>query len=115
MIFNDEWIKKQAENKDMIKPFNEDQVQPNSYDVMLNRVKDTLIMPREFMLAETLEYVRIPKNAVGIVKGKSSIGRLGLCVQNAGVLDSGFCGTVTLELFNQSDRPIDLNKFKEKA
>ena len=41
---------------------------------------------------------------------RSSIGRLGLQVQNAGFIDAGFHGQITLELENQSGFPIDLKK-----
>ena len=42
------------------------------------------------------------------VEGRSSIGRLGLQVQNAGFIDAGFEGQITLELENQSPLPIVL-------
>ena len=44
------------------------------------------------------------------VEGRSSIGRLGLQVQNAGYIDAGFHGQITLELENQSGFPIVLKK-----
>jgi len=40
------------------------------------------------------------------VEGRSSIGRLGLQVQNAGFIDVGFHGQITLELENQSGYSI---------
>jgi len=36
------------------------------------------------------------------VEGRSSIGRLGLQLQNAGFIYAGFHGQITLELENQS-------------
>ena len=42
------------------------------------------------------------------VEGRSSIGRLGLQIQNAGFIDAGFHGQITLELENQSSFPIVL-------
>ena len=44
------------------------------------------------------------------MEGRSSIGRLGLQVQNAGFIDAGFHGQITLELENQSGFPIVLKK-----
>ena len=44
------------------------------------------------------------------MEGHSSIGRLGLQVQNAGFIDAGFHGQITLELENQSGFPIVLKK-----
>jgi dCTP deaminase len=40
------------------------------------------------------------------VEGHSSIGHLGLKVQNAGFFDAGFHGQITLKLENQSGFPI---------
>lgn len=60
-----------------------------------------LLRPGGFVLAQTFEAVKIPKYAVGRVEGRSSVGRLGLCVHvTAGFLDPGFHGSITLELSN---------------
>ncbi|WP_306298989.1 hypothetical protein [Bacillus sp. OV166] len=42
------------------------------------------------------------------VEGRSSIGRLGLFIQNAGWVDPGFEGHITLELYNANRVPIEL-------
>lgn len=68
------------------------------------------LKPGEFCLASTMEYVKVPKNYAGFVQGRSSIGRLGLFVQNAGFIDPGFEGEITLELFNASNRSIIIEK-----
>jgi len=60
------------------------------------------IRPSEFMLATTLERVTVPIDAAAFVQGRSSIGRAGLTVQNAGYVDPGFPGHITLELKNDS-------------
>lgn len=60
------------------------------------------LRPGEFLLVESMEYFKIPSNIVGIVMGKSSTGRLGVDVENAGLIDSGFEGTITLEMFNKT-------------
>ena len=52
--------------------------------------------------------IRIPNNMAAYVEGRSRIGRLGLQVQNAGFIDAGFEGQITLELENQSPFPIVL-------
>ncbi len=55
----------------------------------------------EFMLATTIEAVAVPINAAAFVQGRSSIGRAALSVQNAGFVDPGFHGHITLELKNE--------------
>ncbi|MCZ6729704.1 MAG: dCTP deaminase, partial [SAR324 cluster bacterium] len=42
------------------------------------------------------------------VEGRSSIGRIGLFVENAGWVDPGFEGELTLELYNANRQPIRL-------
>lgn len=68
----------------------------------------TYIMPGEFILATTIEKFSIPNDAAAFVQGRSSIGRIGLMVQNAGFVDPGFKGHITLELKNDSPNAIKL-------
>ena len=69
-----------------------------------------IVKPREFVLASTVEKVKIPQRMSGRVEGRSSIGRIGLFVENAGWIDPGFEGQITLELYNATDKPIVLKK-----
>ena len=70
---------------------------------------DSLILaPHSFVLATTQEFVRLPNNLTAFVEGRSSIGRIGLFIQNAGWVDPGFAGQITLELYNASSLPIEL-------
>jgi dCTP deaminase len=65
------------------------------------------ILPGEFILGTTAERVYIPKNMLGYVDGRSSIGRMGLLIHvTAGLLDPGFEGQITLEFYNVGPRPI---------
>ena len=66
-----------------------------------------VLHPGEFALGHTAEVVGCPDDIVGVVNGKSSLGRLGLQVHaTAGFIDPGFKGTVVLELSNVSNLPI---------
>lgn len=67
-----------------------------------------VIDPSEFMLAHTQERVEIPETLVAFLHGRSSVGRLGLFIHNAGLVDAGFEGDLTLELYNASPNPIVL-------
>ena len=64
--------------------------------------------PGEFVLGTTKEYIQMPDNVAAFVQGRSSIGRIGLTVQNAGFIDPGFHGAITLELVNESPSVIHL-------
>jgi len=70
--------------------------------------KGLTIGPGEFVLATTEENVSLSEEFVGYVQGRSSVGRLGLQVENAGLVDAGFNGQITLELKNQEDYWIEL-------
>jgi dCTP deaminase len=71
--------------------------------------KEIVIPPHSFLLATTIEFLRIPTNVTAFVEGRSSIGRMGLFIQNAGWVDPGFEGTITLELFNANRLPLRLS------
>jgi len=45
---------------------------------------------------------------IAFVQGRSSIARLAVQTEQAGLIDAGFRGTITFEVFNQSDYPIIL-------
>lgn len=66
------------------------------------------IPPHSFLLATTQEYVELPDDVTAFVEGRSSIGRIGLFIQNAGWVDPGFKGQITLELYNANSLPIRL-------
>lgn len=128
-MLSDREIKTLVTLKEIIEPFEEVHLQPCSYDLGIDSIiysrdhdknysidtnrnyeSKKFIEPHEFLLASTVEYVKIPNNVVGQVVGKSSIGRLGLFIENAGLIDPGFEGNITLELYNASNTPIDLSK-----
>ena len=70
--------------------------------------EEIVIPPHTFLLAVTREYIRLPADITAFVEGRSSIGRIGLFIQNAGWVDPGFAGTITLELYNANRLPIRL-------
>ncbi len=68
-----------------------------------------VLHPGEFALGTTTERVKIPANLVGVVDGRSSIGRLAVVVHaTAGFIDPGFEGQITLELSNIGSIPVKL-------
>lgn len=66
------------------------------------------IKPGQFVLGTTLERLNLPDRISAFVQGRSSIGRIGLTIQNAGFVDPGFKGHITLELINDSPFNIHL-------
>ncbi len=134
MILSDFTLKQMIEKRELVvDPLGPDSIQPASIDCRLGShylvVEDThmsmisldseiryreiegdsiVIPPRSFLLATTQEYLRLPDNLTAFVEGRSSIGRIGLFIQNAGWVDPGFEGKITLELFNANSLPIRL-------
>ncbi len=134
MIVSDVTLKRMlASGEILVEPLKDWQIQPASIDLRLgdhflkvdeNRVEsisldreveyleirqqEIVIPPHSFLLAVTKEYIRLPDNITAFVEGRSSIGRIGLFIQNAGWVDPGFEGTITLELFNANRLPIRL-------
>ncbi len=134
MILSDRTIKELIDKGDLVvDPFDESQVQCSSLDLRLGDefvrfkgsgtidvregVKDIEkevvsecieIGPKEFLLATTVEYIKLPPHITAFVEGRSSLGRLGLFIENAGWVDAGFEGQITLELYNANSVPIRL-------
>lgn len=134
MILSDKTILKMLENKSLtITPVEKEQIQPASVDVRLGNTfsivedmsrgilsldneivyktitADTyVLLPGQFVLASTMEYFELPDNLTAFVEGRSSLGRIGLFIQNAGWVDPGFRGEITLELFNANRCAIEL-------
>jgi len=66
-----------------------------------------ILHPGEFVLASTLETIRLAADIAARLDGKSSLGRLGLLIHStAGWIDPSWYGSLTLELSNVSNLPI---------
>jgi dCTP deaminase len=67
-----------------------------------------LLPPGGFALGVTRERVQVPNHICAFVAGRSGVARIGLQIEAAGLLDPGYKGCPTLELFNQAPYPIRL-------
>jgi dCTP deaminase len=73
------------------------------------RFGDSFILhPKAFVLAVTLEWIRLPANFAAYVIGRSSWGRHGLIIATATGVHPGFTGCLTLELTNVGEIPITI-------
>lgn len=123
MILSGKEIQKQLNETIFIEPFNEKQLNPNSYNLKLhnellvyknqtldmkkNNKTDKIIIseegfllePNKLYLGRTVEFTKTEKY-VPMLEGRSSIGRLGMFIHvTAGFGDVGFAGFWTLEIF----------------
>ncbi len=134
MILSDKTLMKMIEEESLIvEPLEKEQIQPASIDIRLGNtfsiVEDTstgiinleneikyktittdsyILLPNQFVLATTMEYFDLPNDLTAFVEGRSSLGRMGLFIQNAGWVDPGFKGEITLELYNANRCAIEL-------
>jgi len=68
-----------------------------------------VIHPGEFALAPSFEGFKIPGGLIGLLDGRSSLGRLGIIVHvTSGSVDPGFSGPLVLELANLGRIPVKL-------
>lgn len=135
MILSDRTLRHMISTKELVvEPLTDESIQPASVDCRLGNhfliVEDfnmktidldseiiyrefegetITLPPHSFLLATTLEWVKLPNDLTAFVEGRSSIGRLGLFIQNAGWVDPGFEGNITLELYNANSLPIQLH------
>ena len=63
-----------------------------------------LIPPNSFALAETVEYLEIPRDVLGVCVGKSTYARCGIIV-NVTPLEPEWRGRVTIEISNTTPLP----------
>lgn len=123
MILSGSEIKAQLGKDLSISPFDEEQLNPNSYNLRLHNEllvyeeivldmrrpsrfrrlqipeEGLVLQPNQLYLGRTIEHTET-HNYVPMLEGRSSIGRLGLFVHvTAGFGDVGFCGYWTLEMF----------------
>lgn len=134
MVLSDKTILQMLKDHSLkITPIEKEQIQPASVDIRLGdtfsvvedssqgiiTMKDEIhykviksntyiLLPHQFVLATTMEYVELPDNLTAFVEGRSSLGRMGLFIQNAGWVDPGFRGEITLELYNANRCAIEL-------
>lgn len=134
MILSDGTLREMIEDGRLgVEPLGDDSIQPASIDCRLGthylvveensmdvltmdseikyrelESEDFTLPPHSFVLATTQEYVKLPNDLTAFVEGRSSIGRMGLFIQNAGWVDPGFEGRITLEIYNANSLPIKL-------
>lgn len=139
MILNDASITKLCE-EGMVSPYRADLVNPASLDLTLSpdiieisagglvaaydhpgkkvferKVhiqlgQEYLLQPGMFVLASSLEYVKLPKDVAAQVSLKSTTARRGIGHVFAGWIDPGFEGNITFELFSHIPTVLTPNK-----
>ena len=132
MILSDQTIKTMLKNKELeMTDLPASSVQSASVDLRLGRQfavlshkhildfhsdpeyetieQDEIVVPsHSFILGTTVETIKLPSHITAFLEGRSTIGRMGLFIQNAGWVAPGFHGQIILELYNANTMPIRL-------
>lgn len=92
-----------------IDPTRKDYSNEITKEVVVKEGDNFVMQPGDFVLAVTLETVKIPADLMGRLEGRSSLGRLGLVVHStASIFDPGWDGKPVLELGNLGRMAISL-------
>ena len=67
-----------------------------------------VLHPGRFVLASTLEWIKLPSTFAAFVVGKSTLGRRGIIIETAAGVHPGFSGCLTLEIANVGEIPVKL-------
>lgn len=85
-------------------------------DMKLNEGETIHITPGDFILVHTYEKIFLPNNIAAMVEGRSTYARWGLSAHvTAPLIEPGFYGPITLEMFNHGKYAIDLIAGKDRV
>jgi dCTP deaminase len=87
---------------------NSEKVQRISKQYFVPFGNEFILHPGRFVLAATLEWLRLPSCYTAFVVGKSSLGRRGIIIETAAGVHPGFSGCLTLEIANVGELPVAL-------
>lgn len=81
----------------------------------LGKPETFTLEPKEFVLAMTHERVRIPRDLIAVIEGRSTYARVGLSMhQTAPWIQPGFDGQIVLEIMNNGPMQIELTPLKDR-
>ena len=92
-----------------IDPSKKDYTKEITREVVVKSGENFVMQPGDFVLAVTLERVKIPPDLMGRLEGRSSLGRIGIVVHStASIFDAGWDGRCVLELGNLGRMAVKL-------
>ncbi|MBI2798372.1 hypothetical protein HYX70_03715 [Candidatus Saccharibacteria bacterium] len=106
----------QAVSKGLLKfePFDKSQIESAHINFHLS---DSLkIQPKGFAVAKTIEKITLSGNICGIIEGRATLAKQGISVeQSSTFIEPGSDNQITLEIFNASDKRVELKAGQEIA
>lgn len=109
----------------LVKPFNEQNLTPNGYDLSMDEVKigniisninieNITISSKTFFIIMSKEFIEMPDNMVATLYIRSSYARKGLILSDS-MVDAGYHGKLALSMYNASNKEIVLEKDKKRT
>lgn len=115
MVLSGEAIKKGIKEGILgIIPFSEAQVEQAHVNLHLGFIdgveeSELMLKPKGFVVARTLERIRLPATLCGLIEGRSKLAQAGISVeQSSKFIEPGSNNTMILEIFNASDVSVKL-------
>ena len=87
----------------------DDTTLPERHNPINLKVGKMPLRPGDAVLGVTMEHVTLPTHLVGLLLGRSTIARLFVQVEAAGLLDPGYAGHPTLEIMNNGPHTVWLS------
>jgi len=124
MLLPDHEIEKAIEDEGIIKNYDEDCIEPSSYDMRVGKrailsgidkeidvekESGVVIKPGQFSIITTYESLNFPNNLAGHIGVKSYYTRKGLVLLSGLQIDPGFKGVLVLGVYNAAPRKLTLD------
>ena len=109
------------EGKIGITPFSENQVEAAHVNLHLGEgltMRDGVLVvgAGQFVVARTLERIRIPDTLCGFIEGRSKLAQQGVSIeQSSTLIEPGSDATMALEIFNASAEEVRLERGQKIA
>lgn len=105
------WFSQPHQSRSTFFDFGEDATNPSAFtakEYFSPFGGEFVLHPGRFVLATTLEWIRLPANRAAYVTGKSNLGRRGLVIETAPGVHPHFSGCLTLEMTNLGEIPLKI-------
>lgn len=96
-------------NISCIDPQNDDLIEDYTTETHVPEGEKYILHAGDFVLGTTKERLEMPPDLLGLVNGRSSLGRVAVVIHaTSGVVNPGYNGELTLELSNLGNAPVVL-------
>src|SRR5213078_2032327 len=119
ILLKEDIVREHKENRLVIEPFRESQLQPTSYDISVGQILEDGNLFRDFdeVTVEHLQFINLvseerfefPLNMIGHIYFRSTYSRQGLGTIHLGRIEAGWKGRLVIEVMNAKS-PVKIIK-----